>query len=74
MGLAQIGTPISSPNWEHTKLSYYDGGSNGSSDFFRGLDTKANVSLRVANDDNSLESCALTGAGLLLDGFNLGSR
>ena len=74
MGLPQIGTPVSSPNWENAQLGYDDGGSNGSSDFFRGLDTKSNVSLRVANDDNSLESCALTGAGLLLDGFNLWSR
>jgi hypothetical protein len=29
------------------------------------------VSLRVANDDNSLESGTLTGTGLLLDGFDL---
>lgn len=71
MGLPKISAPVSSPNWEHTKLGYDDGGSNGSSDFFRGLDTKTDVSLRVANDDNSLETCALTGAGLLLDRFYL---
>lgn len=73
MGLAQIGTPVSSPDWKHAELSYDDGGSNGSSDFFRGLDTKTDVSLRVTNDNDSLESCALTGAGLLLDGFDLGN-
>ena len=71
MRVSKIGAPVSSPNWEHTKLGYDDGGSNGSSDFFRGLDTKTDVSLRVANDHNSLESCALTGTGLLLDRFNL---
>ena len=74
MGFPQVGTPVSSPNWENAQLGYDDGSSNGSSDFFRGLDTKTDVTLRVANDDDSLESCALTGAGLLLDRFNLWSR
>ena len=71
MRVSQIGTPVSSSNWQHAELGYDNGGADGRSDFFGGLDPKTDMTFRVTNDDDGLESCALTGAGLLLDGFNL---
>lgn len=41
--LSQVGSPISSPDGQHAEFGYDDGGADGSSDFFGGLDTKANV-------------------------------
>lgn len=74
MRVPQIGTPISSSNWQHAEFGYDDGGTDGCSDFFGGLDPETNMAFRVANNDDGLETCALTGAGLLLDGFNLSTH
>jgi len=71
MGITKIGTPISSSNRQDTKLGNDDGGADGRCDFFRCLDPQSNVTRRIANHDNGLESSALTSTGLLLDGFDL---
>ena len=74
MRVSQIGTPVSPSNGQHAELGYDDGGADGCSDFLRRLNPKTDMPFRVPNDDDGLESCALTGARLLLDRFDLDTR
>jgi hypothetical protein len=67
----KVGTPVTTTDGENAQLGDDDGGTDGSGDFLGGLDTETNVSLRVTNDNDSLETGALTGTGLLLDGLDL---
>jgi len=69
--LTEIRTPKATADGDDTELRDDDGGTNGSGHFLRRLDAEADVTLRVANDDNGLESCPLTGTSLLLDGLDL---
>ena len=69
--IPQICTPVPSPNRQHAELGNDDGRTDSGSDFLRGLDSQSNMSLRIADDDNSLEASPLTGAGLLLDWLDL---
>ena len=69
--MTKIGTPVSSSHRNDAQLGDDDGRTDSSGDFLGGLDTQTNVSLRVSDDDNGLESCSLTGTGLLLDGLDL---
>lgn len=71
MRLTEIGAPVSSPDGQDAQLSNDDGGTDGGSNFLGGLDSETDVALRVADNDDGLETSALTGAGLLLDGFDL---
>ncbi len=71
VGDTEVGTPVSTTDGDDAELGNDDGSADGSSDFLRGLDTETDVALRVANDDNGLESGSLTGTGLLLDGLDL---
>lgn len=72
VGVTEVGTPVASADRQHAELSDDDGGTDGSSDFLGGLDTETDVALGVTDNDDGLETGALTGAGLLLDGFDLG--
>jgi hypothetical protein len=64
---AQVGTPITSPDWQNTEFRNDDGGTDSSRDFLRSLDTKTNMTLRISDNDDSLKSSSLTGTSLLLD-------
>lgn len=72
VGITEVGTPVASTDGQNAELSDDDGGADGSSDFLGGLDSETNVALRVTDNNDGLETGALTGTGLLLDGFDLG--
>ena len=71
MRKTQVCTPVASSNWQNAQLSDDNGSTDGSCDFLGCLDTETNVSLRIANNNDSLESSSLTGTSLLLDGLDL---
>lgn len=71
MGLTKVGAPVSSSHGDDAQLGDDDGGTDGGGDLLGGLDAEADVTLRVTNDDDGLESGTLTGTGLLLDGLDL---
>lgn len=71
MRVTKVGTPVTSPDGQDGKLGNGDGGTDGGSNFLGGLDTETNVTLRVTDENDGLETGTLTGTGLLLDGFNL---
>lgn len=64
-------SPVSSSDRNDIKLGGSDGSTNGRSNFRRALDSKTNVSVGISNGNKGLESGALTGRGLLLDGHDL---
>lgn len=67
----QVGTPVTSSDWDDRQLGDDDGSLDSGSNFLGGLDTQTNVTVGVTNDDNSLHSGSLTGSGLLLDRSDL---
>ena len=67
----QICTPVSTTNWQNAQLCDDNSSTDSSSDFLGGLDTETDMSLRITNNNNSLESGALTGTSLLLDRLDL---
>jgi len=69
--LSEVGTPVTTTDWHNRELGDDDGGADGSCDFLGGLDSETDVTSRVTDDNNGLETCALTGTGLLLDGLDL---
>jgi hypothetical protein len=71
VGKTQVGTPVTSSDGQNAQLGDDDGGADGCCDFLGGLDTESDVSLRVTNDHDGLESGTLTSTGLLLNGFDL---
>lgn len=71
MRFTEVGTPVTSADGEDAELGDYDSGANSSSDFLGGLDSETDVTFRITNDNNSLETGSLTGTSLLLDGFDL---
>lgn len=71
MRLTEVGAPVAAADGDDGELGDDDGSADGSRDFLGGLDAEADVALGVANDDDGLESRALTGTGLLLDGLDL---
>lgn len=70
----KVGTPVTSSDGQHRQLGDDDGGANGRGDFLGRLDSQTDVTLAVANDDNGLETRALTGTGLFLDRLDLESK
>ena len=70
--LSERSTPVTSPDRDNAELGDDDGGADGRRNLLGRLDTKTDVALRVANDDDGLETSALAGARLLLDGLDLG--
>lgn len=71
MRLTEVGTPVAATDGNDGELCDDDGGADGGGDFLGRLDTETNVAFAVANDDDGLETGALTGAGLLLNGLDL---
>lgn len=71
MRQTEVGAPVSSSDGDDAQLGDDDGGTDSSGDFLGGLDSETDVALGVTNDDDGLESGALTGTGLLLDGLDL---
>jgi hypothetical protein len=69
--LTEVGTPVSSSDWDDAEFGNDNGGADSSGDFLGGLDSKTNMSLRVSDDNDSLESSSLTGTGLFLDWLDL---
>lgn len=66
MRLVNGSAPITTTHWNNVKLGVDNGASDGGSNFLRRLDTKTDMTIRITNDDKGLETCALTGTGLLL--------
>ena len=66
MRLSEVGAPVTTTNGYDRELGDDDGRTDSSSDFLGGFDAESNVSLTVSDDNNSLESRALTSTGLLL--------
>lgn len=71
MWLTEVGTPVTSSDWDDGELGDDDGGADGCGDFLGGLDAETDVAGRVTDDNDGLEAGALTGTGLLLDGLDL---
>ena len=71
VGKTQVGTPVTSSDGQDAQLSNDDGSSNSSSNLLGGLDSETDVTLRITNDHNGLETGTLTGTGLLLDRLDL---
>ena len=71
MWKTQVGTPVTSSDWENAQLCDDDGGANSSCDFLGGLDTETDVTLRITDNNDGLETGTLTGTRLLLDGLDL---
>lgn len=67
----KVGTPVATADGHDAKLGDDDGSADGGCDFLGGLDSKTDVTFGVTNDDDSLETGTLTGAGLLLHGLDL---
>jgi hypothetical protein len=67
----EVGTPVAATDGQDGELGDDDGGTDGGCDFLGGLDAETDVTLAIANNDDGLESCALTGLGLLLDRLDL---
>jgi hypothetical protein len=67
----EVGTPVAATDGQDGELGDDDGGTDGGCDFLGGLDAETDVTLAIANNDDGLESCALTGLGLFLDRLDL---
>lgn len=67
----EVGTPVAPADGDDAELRNDDCGTDSRGNFLGSLDAKANMALRVADDDDSLETSPLAGAGLLLDGLDL---
>lgn len=71
MWLLKGSTPVTPTDGNDRKLGEDDGAADGGGDFLRALDTETDVTVEVTDGDEGLETGALTGLGLLLDGHNL---
>jgi len=69
--LTEVGAPVASSDGDDGQLGDDDGGADGSGHFLGRLDAETDVALRVADDDDGLETRALSGASLLLHGLDL---
>jgi len=63
-----LGTPITSSDWDEVDLGINQSTLNGNLDFLGTLDTNTNVTRLVTSGNDGLESGSLTGLGLLLNG------
>jgi len=68
MDSTDLGTPITSSYWDNVNLGIDQGTLDGNLNFLSALDTNTNVTSLITGGNNSLESCSLTGLGLLLHG------
>ena len=71
MRLSEVGAPVSTSDGHDGKLGNDDGSADSGGHLLGGLDTETDVALAVADNDDSLETGALTSTGLLLHGLDL---
>jgi len=71
VGLSNLVPPVPSPDGNNRELGQDNGAANGGGDFLAALDTETDVAVTVADDDEGLETRALTGTCLLLDRHDL---
>jgi len=71
VGLTDLVTPITSSHGDDGELGEDDSTTDGSGNFLRALNTKTNVTVRVTNNNEGLETGTLTSTCLLLHGHNL---
>ena len=71
MGFTESSTPVTSPDGDDGELGEDNGATNGGGDFLGALDAETDVTLAITDGNECLETGALTGAGLLLDGHDL---
>ena len=71
MGSTESSTPVASSDRDDGELGEDDSTTDGGSNFLGALDTETDVAIKVTDGDESLETSALTGTGLLLDRHDL---
>jgi hypothetical protein len=71
VGLSELGTPVTSTTGDDGELRHDDGSTDGGSDLLGALDSESDVSVKVSDGDERLETGPLSGTGLLLDGHDL---
>jgi hypothetical protein len=65
------GTPVATANGHQRQLGVDNGTANGGGDLLGALDTEAQVTIAITDDDEGLEARALTGTSLLLHWHDL---
>lgn len=71
MGSTKVGSPVTATDGDDAELGDDDGSTDSGGNLLGGLDTETDVTLRVTDDNDGLETGTLTGTGLLLDGLDL---
>ena len=71
VGFTELSTPVTSSDGDDRKFCEDNCATNCSCDFLRALDTQPNMTIGIANSDEGLESCTLTGTSLFLNGHDL---
>ena len=71
MRRTEVGTPITTTDWDNRKLGKDDCTADSRRDFLCALDTETNMAVRVPNGNECLETSTLAGASLFLHGHNL---
>ncbi len=66
-----MGTPVTTTNGNDGELGGDDSTSDSGGYFLGALDTETDVSVKVTDGNESLESSSLTGRGLLLNGSDV---
>jgi len=71
VGETELGAPVTTTDGDQVDLGGDQTTTDGEGNLLGGLDTEADVTRAITNADEGLESVALTGGGLLLDGHDL---
>jgi len=71
VGFTEVGSPVTTTNRDDGELGEDDGTTDGGGNFLGALDTETDVTVRVTNDDESLETGTLSSTGLFLDRHDL---
>jgi hypothetical protein len=67
----EVGAPVAATDREDGEFGNNNGSADRGSNFLAGFDSQTDVTFAVADDHDGLEAGALTGAGLLLNWFDL---
>ena len=71
MRLTESSTPVTPSDGNNGELGEDDSTTDSGGDFLGALDTETDVTVKVTDSDESLETGTLTGTSLLLDGHDL---
>ena len=74
MWVSDTGTPVSSTDGDDAQFGEDHGSTDGSCDFLGAFDTETDMTIRITDDDEGLETSSLTSACLFLYGANLRSQ